>query len=235
MAEPILRTALQDGVLSITFNRPAKLNAITREMAQTLLTTLQAAEQNAAVRAILLHGQGRAFCAGRDVSEAPTDADLQAVQAVARELVHGRKPVVVAVHGWVVGAGLEWMLNADVCIAADSARFKLPEAALGVFVTGGITALLPAMVGLARAKALMLLGDTFSASDALAWGLVWKVVPAGAELGAAMQAARHLAQRDPDVCGAFKRVLNTVGAAQFDQAVALETAAQRSLMDRPTH
>jgi 2-(1,2-epoxy-1,2-dihydrophenyl)acetyl-CoA isomerase len=75
------------------------------------------------------------------------------------------------------GAGLEWMLDADVVIAAKSSRFRLPEASLGVFVTGGLTATLPAFAGLARAKGLMLLGEEFGAAEAHAWGLVWQVVP----------------------------------------------------------
>ena len=78
------------------------------------------------------------------------------------------KPVVAAVHGWVVGAGLEWTLTSDIIVMAEDARLKLPEAAIGVFVTGGLVATLPASVGLARTKALMLLGDEFNAPQALA-------------------------------------------------------------------
>jgi 2-(1,2-epoxy-1,2-dihydrophenyl)acetyl-CoA isomerase len=92
------------------------------------------------------------------------------VQAVAAALVSLPKPVVAAVHGWTLGAGLEWMLDADVVIAAKSSRFRLPEASLGVFVTGGLTATLPAFAGLARAKGLMLLGEEFGAAEAHAWG-----------------------------------------------------------------
>src|SRR5690606_29082231 len=131
---------------------------------------------DAAVRVLRLRGAGKAFCAGRDVGAPPTEDDLTLVQAVAQAIVSLEKPVVAAVHGWVVGAGLEWMLDADVVIAAEGARFKLPEASLGVFVTGGLTATLAASAGLARAKALMLLGEPFDAAQAQAWGLVWQVV-----------------------------------------------------------
>ena len=230
MASPVLHTALHDGVLTIALNRPEKLNAITAALAQDLLVALHTAERNDAVRAIVLQGQGRAFCAGRDTTEPPTDADLQAVQAVSQALVHGSKPVLAAVHGWVLGAGLEWMLNVDVCIAADNARFQLPEASLGVFVTGGITAMLPAVVGLGRAKAMMLLGEAFTAAEAHAWGLVWKVVPADGLQSATMEAALRLARLQPEVSHGFKKVLNALGAAQFDRAVALETDLQRALM-----
>ncbi|MEY4735922.1 MAG: hypothetical protein RL302_241 [Pseudomonadota bacterium] len=227
-----LQHQLLDGVLTLTLNRPHKRNAINNELARALLAALQQADTDAATRAVLLCGNGLAFCAGRDVSEPPTDADLELTQQVACALVACRKPVVVAVHGWVVGAGLEWMLDADIVIAADNARFKLPEASLGVFVTGGISALLPAVVGLNRAKALMLLGEEFSAGQAQAWGLVWKVVPADALPATTLQTAKRLAALDPTVVAHFKRVLNTVGAPGFAEAIQRETEVQRALMAR---
>src|SRR5690606_8097649 len=120
------------------------------DLARELLSAIESAAADDAVRVLLLRGEGRAFCAGRDVSAPPTDEDLRLVQAVARALVALPKPVVAAVHGWTVGAGLEWMLDADIVIAAESARFRLPEASLGVFVTGGLSATLQAHAGLGR-------------------------------------------------------------------------------------
>ncbi len=176
MFEPKLLAHTRDGVLSLAFNRPAKLNAIDNELARALLEALNAASADDNIRAIRVRGEGRSFCAGRDISAAPTDRDLELVQGVAQALVRCPKPVVAQVHGWTVGAGLEWMLAADIVVAAESTRFKLPEASIGVFVTGGITATLTASVGLARAKALVMLGEVFSAQEALAWGMICKVV-----------------------------------------------------------
>ncbi len=227
-----LQHQLLDGVLTLTLNRPHKRNAINNDLARALLAALQQADTDTATRAVLLCGNGLAFCAGRDVSEPPSEDDLELTQQVACALVACRKPVVVAVHGWVVGAGLEWMLDADIVIAADNARFKLPEASLGVFVTGGISALLPAVVGLNRAKALMLLGEEFSAAQAEAWGLVWKVVPAEELPVTALQTAQRLAALDPTVVAHFKRVFNTVGAPGFAEAIQRETEVQRALMAR---
>lgn len=164
------------GVLNLSLNRPEKLNAIDNDLSRELLSALVAAGSDPSVRVVVVNGHGRAFCAGRDVSAAPTDEDLVLVQAVSKAIVDLPKPVIAAVHGWTVGAGFEWMLNADVAIAASSARFKLPEASLGVFVTGGLTATLPAYAGFGRAKALMLLGEEFSSAQAQAWGLLWRVV-----------------------------------------------------------
>jgi enoyl-CoA hydratase/carnithine racemase len=129
-----------NGVLTQSLNRPAKLNAIDEPLAQALFDALTAAMADHSVRAIVLRGEGRAFCAGRDITRAPTEHDLELVQAVAKTIVHGPKPVIAAVLGWVVGAGLEWVLATDIVIAADGARFKLPEAGIGVFVTGGVSA-----------------------------------------------------------------------------------------------
>lgn len=229
MTDQKLLLARDAGVLTLILNRPAKLNAIDNELAASLQRALDSAAHDASVRAIRIQGNGRAFCAGRDVSEAPTDKDLECVQAVAKSIVTNPKPVVAAVHGWTVGAGFEWMLNADIVYASEDARFKLPEAALGVFVTGGLVATLPAAIGLARAKALMLLGEEFSAGQAADWGLVYRVLPKE-ELDAVSLAACHrLADLKPLVAMQFKRVLNMFSLERFDEAVDEESRVQRML------
>lgn len=217
------------GVLTLTLNRPDKLNAIDNPLAEALLDALNAAATDPAVRAIRLRGNGRAFCAGRDVSAAPTDKDLELVQAVSRAIVAHRCPVIAAVHGWTVGAGFEWTMNADIVFAADSAKFKLPEASLGVFVTGGLVATLPAAIGPMRAKALTLLGEPFDATQALALGLVYRCVPADELDAVSLAAARRIADLKPEVAREFKRVLNQIGLERFERAVEEETAVQRRL------
>lgn len=216
-------------VLTLVLNRPDKLNAIDNELAELLLDGLRWAADDAATRVIRLRGNGRAFCAGRDVSSPPTDRDLALVQAVSRAIVLNPKPVVAAVHGWTVGAGLEWMMNADIVFAAQGARFKLPEAQLGVFVTGGLVATLPATVGLNRAKALMLLGEEFHAAQALAWGLATASPPLEALEQQSLEACVRLAALNPTVAAEFKRVLNLVGLAGFEAAVQEESRVQRRL------
>lgn len=217
------------GVLTLTLNRPDKLNAIDNPLADALLDALRSAAADPAVRAIRLRGHGRAFCAGRDVSAPPTERDLELVQAVARAIVTHRCPVIAAVHGWTVGAGFEWMMNADVVVAANDTRFKLPEASLGVFVTGGLVATLPAAVGPMRAKALTLLGEAFDAQQALAWGLVYRCVPVDVLDAVSLAAARQIAALAPEVASAFKRVLNQIGLDGFDRAIEAENNVQRSL------
>jgi 2-(1,2-epoxy-1,2-dihydrophenyl)acetyl-CoA isomerase len=219
----------RQGVLTLSLNRPKRLNAINNEMCRELVAALEQAACDEGVTAILMRGNGRAFCAGRDISEPPTDEDLVLVQAVSTALVRIPKPVVVAAHGWTVGAGLEWTLDADIVVAAASARFKLPEASLGVFVTGAISAILPAAVGLSRAKAIMLLGEPFDAQKAAEWGLVWKVTEDANLDAVAWEMASALAKLEPAVAAEFKSVLNKLGLSAFDQAIAEESRAQRAL------
>ena len=224
---------LHDGVLTLTLNRPDKLNAINNDLALRLLDALRAAAADPGVRVVRLRGNGRAFCAGRDVSEPPTERYLELVQAVAQAIVRLPQPVVADVHGWTLGAGLEWMLDADLVVAGRSARFRLPEASLGVFVTGGLTATLSAMVGLARARSLLLLGEAFDAQQALEWGLVYRVVNDPDREEASRHVATALAALKPEVAQAFKRVMNQIGLPAFDRAIEAENEAQRLLGTKP--
>ncbi|WP_448170679.1 enoyl-CoA hydratase/isomerase family protein [Rhizobacter fulvus] len=229
MAPSKLIMGVQDGVLTLSLNRPEKLNAIDNDLARDLLSALATANSDPSVRVVVVNGNGKAFCAGRDISTAPTDEDLVLVQAVSMAIVDLTKPLIAAVHGWTVGAGLEWMLNADVVIAASSARFRLPEASIGVFVTGGLTATLPAYAGLARAKALMLLGEEFSPTQALDWGLLWRVVAPDQLDSETRRVARQIASLRPEVVSQYKRVLNAVGLPNFQRAIELESEAQRAI------
>lgn len=230
MIEPTLLSTLDNGVLTLALNRPAKLNAIDNTLAAALLEALQAAANNPAVRVIRLRGNGRAFCAGRDISALPTERDLELVQGVAVAIVRNPKLVLAAVHGWTVGAGFEWAMDADVVLAADDARFKLPEASIGVFVTGGLVATLPAITGLSRAKSMMLFGEEFSARQAVEWGLAHRAVPPIELDQVSMAACQQLAALDPTVVAHYKRVLNAVGLDRFDRAIEEESNATRMLM-----
>ena len=139
-----------------------------------LLAALDAALADEAVGALVLRGAGRAFCAGDDLKEiesqtaheAATRAFIESIQAVTRRLVLGDKVVVGAIHGWAVGGGLEWAIDCDLAVFAESTRCFFPEIAWGMFPTGGVTAILPRIVGLAKTRELLLLGETFGAAQA---------------------------------------------------------------------
>jgi 2-(1,2-epoxy-1,2-dihydrophenyl)acetyl-CoA isomerase len=229
MSAPKLLLERAGTVLTLVLNRPDKLNAIDNELADQLLAGLSLAAVDSEIRVVRLRGNGRAFCAGRDTSSPPTDRDLELVQAVSRAIVAIPKPVVAAVHGWTVGAGLEWMMTADIVFAAQGSRFKLPEAQLGAFVTGGLVATLPTTIGLNRAKALMLLGHEFNATHAVEWGIATASPTEDALDSTSLEACARLAALSPDVAAEFKRVLNWVGLAGFEAAVQEECNVQRRL------
>ncbi len=224
------------GVLELRLNRPERLNALTLALARELLAAVQAAVANPAVRVILLGGEGRAFCAGKDRDDPPAPAFVDTLQALAAALVQAPQPVVTAVQGWVVGAGVELMLNGDLTVAARGARFLLPEVNVGLFGTGGVAALLPRLVGLQKAKGLLMLGQEIGAADAERWGLVWQVVD-DAELQAqARQLAGHLARSDPALLAEVKQLLHHEQLGDFAAALARETAVHQRLAARgPAH
>jgi enoyl-CoA hydratase/carnithine racemase len=232
-----------DGVRVVTLNRPQRLNAIVPALLEDLIAALQAADRDPAVRAIVLTGAGRAFCAGDDLKEfgsqstdeATTRAYIARIQDVTRAIVLGDTPVIGAVRGWAVGGGLEWAINCDFAIAAGGTRFFFPEIALGVFVTGGVTALLPRLVGLQRARELILLGERFDAAQARDWGLIWKVVPDADLMPEALNLARRIAALPPGPVRDLKRILARWGGGGLEAALAAETEATvRGFLDPET-
>ena len=184
MAGTVL-TEDRNGVRTVTLNRPERLNALNRELLDDLCAALDAALADEQVGALVLCGAGRAFCSGDDLKdfedqtggEAVTRSFIESIQTVTRRIVLGDKIVVGAIHGWAVGGGLEWTINCDLAVFAESAKCFFPEIKWGMFPTGGVTAILPRIVGLAKTRELMLLGESFGAAEALEMGLAWKVVP----------------------------------------------------------
>ncbi|HEY8014542.1 MAG TPA: enoyl-CoA hydratase/isomerase family protein, partial [Dongiaceae bacterium] len=185
------------------------------------------------VRAILLTGAGRAFCAGDDLKEfasqsggeASTRAYVERIQDVTRAIVLGDKPVIGAIRGWAVGGGLEWVINCDFAIAAEGTRFFFPELSLGVFVTGGVTELLPRLVGLQRARELIMLGERFDATQAQAWGLVRKVVADSDLMPEAISLARRIAALPAERVRDLRRILARRAGGGLDASMAAETEA----------
>ena len=220
---------LADGVLELRLNRPQRLNALTLALVQALLTAVQTGVANPNVRVILLCGEGRAFCAGKDRDDPPTTEFVVALQTLALALMQCPQPVVSAVQGWVVGAGLDLMLNTDLTLAARSARFSLPEVHVGLLGTGGIAALLPRLVGLQKAKGMLLLGQEFNATDAERWGMLWRVVDDALLHVEARQLAQQLARSDPRILATMKRLVHAENLGAIDLALAREASAHAQL------
>lgn len=233
MSKTVRSDYLGEGVQKITLDRPHRLNAIVPALLDDLIAAFDAANNDERVGAILLTGEGRAFCAGDDLKEFSSQASdekgttayIERIQDVTRAMVLGRRPVIGAIRGWAVGGGLEWVINCDFAIAAKGTRFFFPEIALGVFVTGGVTELLPRLVGLQRAREMILLGEKFDADQAKDWGLLRDVVADDALISAATDLARRLAALPRDRVSDLRRILARRDGAGLANAMAAETEA----------
>jgi len=243
MTGTVLTEDAGDGVRVVTLNRPDRLNAIVPALLDELVAALRAADRDPAIRAVVLTGAGRAFCSGDDLKEfgeqssdeKTTRAYIERIQDVTRAIVLGDTPVVGAIRGWAVGGGLEWTINCDFAIAAEGTRFFFPEISWGVFVTGGVSELLPRLVGLARARELIMLGERFDAAQAREWGLIWKVVPDGDLLPTALALARRIAALPPGPVRDLRRILARRDGGGLDAAMAAETdATVRGFLDPET-
>ncbi|MFN9194193.1 MAG: enoyl-CoA hydratase/isomerase family protein, partial [Pseudomonadota bacterium] len=181
-----LRLAVEDGVATLTLHRPEAMNAITQRMKDELGAALDAVATDDAARVLVVTGAGdKAFCAGADLKERaasePTPAEFffrqQATHRLFTRLEQFAKPVIAALNGAAFGGGAEIALCADLRVAAEHARFGLTEVALGVIPAGGGTQRLARLVGPARAKELLFTAARLTATEALALGLVNRVVP----------------------------------------------------------
>jgi enoyl-CoA hydratase len=218
MADGHILREVADGVMTLTLNRPEKLNALTPAMAADLLDSLHAAERDPSVSAILIKGAGRSFCAGLDLgalvaadagagARTPHD-DLQVNRRWAaswRQVFELRRPVVVAVHGHCLGIPLDLVLHTDLAIAADDAVFGYP-AVRGTGLPGAHMYVY--RIGAQWAKRLLLTGDTIDAATAERIGLVLKVVPRAELEAEALALARALRQVPLPLLEAGKNVIN---------------------------
>jgi 2-(1,2-epoxy-1,2-dihydrophenyl)acetyl-CoA isomerase len=223
----------ENGILELRLNRPQRLNALTLGLTQHLLAAVRQANQDDAVRVLLLTAEGRAFCAGKDRDDPASSEFVQALEQLALALMDSPKPVVAAVQGWAVGAGFELLLNCDVVLAGQGARFMLPEVNVGLFGTGGVMALLPRKIGLARAKGVLLLGQEFSATQAEQWGLIWSVVEDQQLRERALAVARQLANSDPAILGQIKALLHREALGEIADVLGREASAHAALANRP--
>jgi len=223
---------LDDGVVTITLNRPDRMNAFIMQMRDDIIAAFDAADADDDVRAVIVTGAGKAFCAGDDRkahvhpnSEEEARDLVQAIQRATHAITFGAKPVVGAINGWAVGGGFEWAINCDFPIWAESAKGFFPEVSLNLFVTGAVTSLLPAMVGLHKAREMLFFGQRYSAAELLASGVAWKVAPDAQLMDQAQQTAEKLSDLPVLSVRAMKRVLNAGASTDLNRALALETEA----------
>ncbi len=187
MSIPNIQFSIDSGIAQITLDRPDKLNALTHALMLELLAALNEANRRDDVRVISLTGAGRAFCAGQDLSERDPrnrqgSLDLEAIQRevfhpVIRAITDTPKPVVACVNGVAAGAGAGLALAADIVLACDTAKFTFSFAKVGLSVDAGLGRTLAQTLGAQRARALLMLGGTLSATESEAAGLIWRALP----------------------------------------------------------
>lgn len=221
------------GVATITLNRPEALNSLTVPMKEALLAAFQAVERDGAVRAVILTGAGRAFCAGQDLRErlqpeaAPLGVELrERYNPIVRAMRSLPKPIVGAINGVAAGAGASLAMACDLRIAAEGASFALAFGRVGLVPDSGATWFLPRLVGEARAAEIALLGDAISAADALRIGLVGGVVPADQLATEASAIAARLAAGAPQSIALTKRALAASWDSSLEDALELEADLQ---------
>ena len=230
--ETVISECDEEGVRTLTLNRPQRLNAMNRQLILDVAAAFNDANADQATRVIIFTGNGRAFCAGDDRhehehpdSEAQAREFVELIQDATRAIVLGEKPVIGAINGWAAGGGFEWAINCDFAIWGESARGFFPEVSLNLFVTGGVTVLLPAMVGLQRAREMLFFGETYSAAALHEMGVAWRVVADDQLMQAARETALRITRLPSASFRSMKRVLMQTACADFERALALETEA----------
>jgi len=228
---------VEQGVMTLTLNRPDRLNSFNDVMHQQLSVCLKQAERDDSVRCLLITGAGRGFCAGQDLNDRNVDPTGPApdlgmsvetfYNPLVRRLAALPKPVIAAVNGVAAGAGATLALGCDMVIAARSASFVMAFSKLGLVPDCGGTWLLPRIAGRARAMGLALLGDKLSAEQAHDWGMIWQVVEDEQLAVTAQKLALHLATQPTFGLGLIKQAINAAETNALTTQLDLERDYQR--------
>jgi len=230
-------TSLSDGVLTITLNRPDKLNSFNASMSEAFYESFVQATENDAVRSVLLTGAGRAFCAGQDLGDRdprkmkePPDLGYtigKYYNPVMRQIRALEKPIVCAVNGVAAGAGANIALACDIVLAARSAKFIQAFAKVGLIPDSGGTWTLTRLLGEARAKGLAMTAEPITADTAAEWGLIWRVVDDDALTAEAQALATRLASGPTRGLGMIKHAIHKASTQSMDEQLDLEQQLQR--------
>jgi enoyl-CoA hydratase/carnithine racemase len=237
MSFETIRTRLEDGALVLTLHRPERLNAFTPRMQHELIQAFDQADRDDAVRAVIVTGEGRAFCAGADLGGGGQTFDASGRESIGEHRDGGgqvslrifasRKPVIAAINGAAVGVGITMTLPMDVRLASESAKMGFVFARRGIVPEACSSWFLPRVVGISRAMEWVATGRLFPASEALAAGLVSRVLPADDLLPAARALAAEIAQHTSGVSVALSRQMlwRMLGAAHPMEAHRLDSRA----------
>lgn len=234
MSDTTIRYETRDGVAIVALNRPEALNALTDDMKRELAERLKAAERDESVRALVLTGEGRGFCAGEalneelvQAAEPPLDRTLRDFYHPVIERMRGMdKPIVAAVNGTAAGAGVSLALAADLRLASEKASFVLAFVRIGLVPDAGSTFFLPRLVGMGKAVEMSMTGDKVDAAEAERVGLVNRVVPADVLMEESLKLAGRLAQAPTKALGLMKRAFNRSFGVSLENQLSYEADLQ---------
>jgi enoyl-CoA hydratase/carnithine racemase len=236
LAPELIESGVRDGILTLRINRPDKKNALTPGMYTILADGLRRSDSDRDIRVVLITGGEADFTAGNDLSDFLTTPPFGADSPVMHFLLaisEARKPVVAAVNGVAVGVGTTMLLHCDLVFAAEDARFQMPFVNLGLCAEAGSTLLLPRMMGHQRAAELLLLGELFSAKQALQYGLINKALPASEVQETALQAAIRLAAQPTQALQLTKRLMKNRTSAAVRETIVEEGRHFAGLLRAP--
>jgi len=224
---------IKSGVAHLTLNRPEKFNAFNRAMALALQQQLGATATDDSVRCVLITGNGKAFCAGKDLGEVTGDnpASFEVIlkehyNPIIRKIRNHPKPVVAAVNGVAAGAGANLAICCDIVVASSLASFVQAFSKIGLIPDCGGTYFLPRLIGMQKATALMLLGDKVSAEEAEKLGMIYRHYPAEVFMNEAIQLAENLAKMPTKAFTLTKQALNASHNNDLEQQLQLEDQLQ---------
>jgi 2-(1,2-epoxy-1,2-dihydrophenyl)acetyl-CoA isomerase len=243
MTEETVRYEARGAVALVTLNRPASLNSFTRQMHRDLWAALDRIEADKAIRALVITGAGRGFCAGLDLSELdlkpgpdlagranPGPVIEEAFNPTVRKLQALRVPTIAAVNGVAAGAGASLAMTCDLAVAASGASFVQAFSKIGLIPDAGGSWFLVKRLGLARAMGCAMLGDKVSAQDAKEWGMIWDVVPQEQDcVEAALKIAERLATLPTAALVQTRKLLRAAATNELDAQLDLERDTQSAL------
>lgn len=224
----------EDGLITITLNRPDNYNALNKVVAKELISVFKEAQRSEAIRCLLLTGAGKGFCAGQDLGDSESRSDDFSFREHLEESynkmvswMHSlEKPIVVAVNGACVGAGLGLALAGDIRYASDQAKFRSAFIGIGLAPDSGVSYWLPRLIGPARAAEMLFTNDLVDATTAAQWGMINKVLPHDQLLPTAKALALKLAAGPTRGIGLSKRALNHAWDASFSEQIEYEAQLQ---------
>lgn len=224
-----LTLEIEAQVAIITYNRPQKLNAMTPQMAQLMWDAVKTCNASDEVRAVILTGNGKAFCAGSDISlldQYETAWDFRNRPEYCDALRALQKPSIAAVNGYALGGGLEMAMSCDIRIASETAMFAAPEIKLGWIGGGGMTALLAQSIGPSNTALMVMTGDPISAQQALEWQLLSEVTQPADLLSRAKEIAQTIGSRAPIAAETARENLKAAFNMPLEKAIAYERDLQ---------